>query len=399
MDFLGENRVSDYRFPANELRTLLAKAIPEELAVFGSQMPAPRNLYVPTIHARALHPDTMLVVGIRGSGKSFWWTALQSAEHRRLVANCLQRAEVNDNTRISPGFGAAIDPNNFPGKIILAKLLEDYEPRDIWRAIVIRHVLGNASELPANDWRERIVWIKDNPENVERALYKADQDLYSQQQKHLILFDALDRTADDWPTMRRLLKGLLQVLLEFRDTLSIRPKAFVRPEMMEDPQVRAFPDASKVLNNKVELIWPTVDLYGLLWQYLANEREHGEVFRKGCREGFRHTWSSRMPSGSYHRPCVPKRRSALSSMPSADHGWGGIGDVGSHILGCQVIWQTRAAKPAREVFLPHYVKHHEMCFAHNRSMPYIMRESNVVCRKRLGLGFVRWRRTIPGYRN
>ncbi len=72
--------------------------------------------------------------------------------------------------------------------------------------------------------------------------------------------------------MYTIVRGLLQVLLEFRSYKRIRPKAFLRADQLEDSSVAAFPDSSKVLSQKVELSWPRNELYGLLWQHLANGR-------------------------------------------------------------------------------------------------------------------------------
>lgn len=96
-----------------------------------------------------------------------------------------------------------------------------------------------------------------------------------------MLFDALDRTADDWKTMNQLVRGLLQAVLDFRSYNRIRPKMFVRPDQIEAPEVAAFPDSSKMLSQKTELYWPRIELYGLLWQHLANEPAL-EIFREGC---------------------------------------------------------------------------------------------------------------------
>ena len=50
------------RFDPEQLRLALADALPSET----DEKPAPRHLYVPPRHARALSPDNSLVVGIRG---------------------------------------------------------------------------------------------------------------------------------------------------------------------------------------------------------------------------------------------------------------------------------------------------------------------------------------------
>ncbi|MBF0529647.1 MAG: hypothetical protein HQK55_10325 [Deltaproteobacteria bacterium] len=110
---------------------------------------------------------------------------------------------------------------------------------------------------------------------------------------HLVLFDALDRTADDWKTMHALVRGLLQAMLDFRSYKRIRLKVFVRPDQIEDPEVATFPDSSKVLSQKTELYWPRNELYGLLWQYLGNDSTKGKQFRDGCRDLTSLEWAER----------------------------------------------------------------------------------------------------------
>ena len=94
----------------------------------------------------------------------------------------------------------------------------------------------------------------------------------------LILFDALDRCADDWKEMYQAIRGLLQTALEMRSYRRLRVKVFLRSDQVDESKIADFPDASKVLSSVVELSWPRNELYGLLWNYLANG-ENGHVFR------------------------------------------------------------------------------------------------------------------------
>lgn len=277
--------MSDYRFP-QEIRELIRDALPQETAVFG-QTPDLRYTFTPAGHTRALHPDAMLVVGIRGAGKSFWWTVLQSPEHRKMVAHMMPKSGISGETKVSVGFGERSLPDNYPGKDTLMQLTEQFDPRQVWRTIVLRQVIkitGQEQVLPNDSWLGTVRWVSDHPERVERLLFGVDQKLDQADIHYLVLFDAIDRTADDWPIMLRIIRGLLQVLLEFRSYKRIRPKAFIRPDHLEDTKTADFPDSSKVLNQKVELRWPRNDLYGLLWQYLGNEPQKGELFREGCRQ-------------------------------------------------------------------------------------------------------------------
>jgi hypothetical protein len=224
----------------------------------------------------------MLVVGIRGSGKSFWWAALQREDLRAVIG---QAVGVREGTPISTGFGERSSPDDYPGKDVLGSLAGKLESRKIWQTVVLSHVAKD--RLPPSfrsmTWGDRVRWLRKNPETVERALADQDADLQRQDRHHLVLFDALDRTADDWVIMDDLVRGLLQVVLEFRSYRRIRLKVFVRPDQIEHRSVTDFPDSSKVLAQQTELLWPRNELYGLLWQYLANEPNTGELFREGCR--------------------------------------------------------------------------------------------------------------------
>jgi len=263
-----------------DLRDLIVKALPEETSRYGTA-PELRHTYLPTAHVKALHPDNMLVVGIRGSGKSFWWAALQQKEHRALLG---ERLNISETTIISTGFGERSSPDNYPGKDVLASLMEQYEAREIWQMVVVWHV--GKSLLPEfasqEKWKDRVKWVKHHPEEVERCLFSVDNELESQDNYHLVLFDALDRTANDWKNMHALVRGLLQVLLDFRSYKRIRLKVFVRPDQIDDPSVFSFPDSSKIRSQRTELNWPLKELYGLFWQYLGNESNNGNIFRDGC---------------------------------------------------------------------------------------------------------------------
>jgi len=271
-----------YKFPSN-LRELIMAALPEDTSLYG-KTPELRHTYLPATHVKALRPESMLVVGIRGAGKSFWWAALQQSEHLGAIG---RQVGLSQGSIVSTGFGEKPNPDRYPGRDVMLSLVENgIEARRIWQTIVLKHVGGNKlSESFASretSWQDRVEWIQDNPEQVERCLFDVDNELEKQGIYHLVLFDALDRTADDWETMHVLVRGLLQVLLDFRSYNHIRLKAFVRPDHIEDPSVAAFPDSSKILSQKTELYWPRNELYGLFWQYLTNEPSMGHLFRKGC---------------------------------------------------------------------------------------------------------------------
>ena len=283
--------MTDYHFPS-KIRELIQDALPRDMAVFG-QPPDPRYTFTPLRHSRALDPDAMLVVGMRGAGKSFWWSALQIQEHRRILERWLPGSGIKENTIVSKGFGERPSPDDYPGKDTLVQLCDRFDPRHIWRTIVFLRVVGDSPQtdsISSKSWEEKVEWVVRRPETVERLLFQADEILGQDNVKHLIIFDALERTADTWPLMLKIIRGLFQVLLEFRSYRGIRPKAFIRPDHIEDSKAVDFPDSSKILGRKVELRWPRNELYGLLWQYLCNEPRQGSLFRDACSDILKVQW-------------------------------------------------------------------------------------------------------------
>lgn len=267
------------RFFPLEWRERLIAALPDETSLYG-KIPKAGHLYLPATHGKALHPDTMLVEGMRGSGKSFWCAALQDPKLRTLIG---ARFGIDAQTQVSVGF-SEVPAEDVPGRDTLESLLNPagIDARLIWRTVVFRLVVEQAPETfqRLGLWKERIAWVVDHPEQVDQAFIQADRKLAQEGRYHLVLFDALDRIANDWPPMNTLVKGILQVVLDFRVYRKIRLKVFARPDQLSDPLVSAFPDASKVVTSKVSLQWPRTEMYGLLWQYLGNDPEFGAQFRQ-----------------------------------------------------------------------------------------------------------------------
>jgi hypothetical protein len=96
------------------------------------------------------------------------------------------------------------------------------------------------------------------------------------------LFDALDRTSNDWQRMDDIVRGLLKTVLWLKPFPGLYAKVFLREDQAERT-VFNFPDASKLIATKAELTWAQYDLHGLLWQRLINAPEaHGKLFREIC---------------------------------------------------------------------------------------------------------------------
>lgn len=277
--------------------TILRKAISDSLPQNDqSNVDAePRFTYVPPSHAKALNPEHTIVEGMRGAGKSHWWNALTSLDQRKYLQKGFPESGISDNIIVELGFGtgASLSPkSNWPSKDVLKSLLlKGFSPRDIWKAVLATCAnLDLPDDLINAKWTQKITWVSNNPEDFEELLYQKDQEFFNSDKTLLILFDALDRLADDWSEIRPLAKALFQLGLDVRSTKKIRFKIFVRPDMLEDKTILAFPDSSKLIARKVTLSWQRVDLYSLFYQCVSNDINGGKHFREVCKEYFHLTW-------------------------------------------------------------------------------------------------------------
>lgn len=262
---------------STKIREAIIAAIPYETSNYG-QSPDPGRVYLPRAHAKALKLESNLVVGSRGVGKSFWTAALNATDLRMMLGSSVRELE---HTQVSVGFAVNENIDVYPNMEVFADLLRlTYTPYEIWRAVVLRCLAGVAGEsVPVDDWRATTAWVKSSPEPLAKCMQKANATLQENGKKGLVVFDALDRSSNDWRTMDAIVRDLLRIILWLKSYPAIHAKVFLR----EDQFVRTvtdFPDASKLLATKSELTWHPHDLHGLLWQLLCNAPEkHGEALR------------------------------------------------------------------------------------------------------------------------
>ncbi len=257
------------------------------------ETPAPEHVYLPRSHLRAMDPNTLLVTGMRGAGKTFWWSALQEGVVRQLVG--AQRSTLGENTEVRTGFGVRPVLAEYPNKDVLHNLIDDgFQPRAIWRTVHAWQLAPNDHPIKqCHSWPSRTRYVSTNAEATEHLFQERDAELDRKGVYLLILCDALDRCADDWKEMYRTIRGLLQTAIELRSYRRLRVKVFLRSDQIDESRIGDFPDASKILSSAVELNWPRHELYGLLWHCLANGRL-GTAFRTFFQAG---DWPSMTVAG------------------------------------------------------------------------------------------------------
>lgn len=251
------------------------------------ERPDARYVHLPPSHVKAMNPNNMLVTGMRGAGKTFWWAALQERSIRRLIEQATGSSTLSEDTEVKTGFGIRPAPNDYPDKDVLRDLLRiGFEPRIIWRAVQAWQLAtADHPVRHTKNWKERINYVNREPETIARLFHERDAEFVSRGVLHLSLFDALDRCSDDWKDMYHLIRGLMQTALDIRSYKRLRVKIFLRSDQVDETRIADFPDASKVLSSSVELSWPASELYGLLWHSLVNGT-HGDAFRRFLSDQF-----------------------------------------------------------------------------------------------------------------
>lgn len=256
---------------AQALRAAILAA-PLETSNFGEE-PRPGTLYIPLSHLKALRLDAHVVVGGRGVGKSFWTAALQSEPLRNLLGSSAPELE---GVEVRVGFSNTEAIDCYPNADVFAAFLDQGgDPYDLWRAVVLSWVAERTKQaIPVANWQETVSWLKSEPQAAAR-LMQQERDW-----RGLILFDALDRTSNDWQRMDSIVRGLLRAVLWLKTFPGLYAKVFLREDQAERT-VFNFPDASKLTATKAELTWARHDLHGLLWQRLLNApNSHGERLRE-----------------------------------------------------------------------------------------------------------------------
>ena len=287
-----------------DLREQLLKAL-EKIPTDGSTSHW-SDVYVPVSHLQALHPDRMVVEGMRGSGKSFWTGVLVNPDLRRELGNQplgidLKAALASITQCHAIALDINIAANTFPSISELPQLLAlpGVTAETIWCVAILRlFPVDPLLEMPPstdtyNLWLAPVAWAGLNPGRVARALDMLDQRLVSANEVALVVFDALDRVSHDLAEVSSITAGLLRVMLNLRFAKGLRLKAFIR----EDILARSGPsvvDGSKLLNNQVKLQWTQADLYGLAFYRIA---QHASIFRTRFAQIAKATW--KLNAGRY----------------------------------------------------------------------------------------------------
>jgi hypothetical protein len=235
--------------------------------------------FLPEGHRGVLDLRRQLVVGNRGMGKSFWTHALLSPELRSRLADAYGHRPLS-TAAVFVGFNGSekVSPTAPTIDEVTTLLARGAPPELIWRAVLIRIATKHLSDSAHKPLVEVLSSLQADPNRYSVELSVADEKLTGAGSTLLIVFDALDRLARDWESIRKLTRALLSVAVGLQSFRSIRAKIFMRADQFSDQYLFGFPDSSKIKNDHVNLIWRPAELYGLLlFELLRNERSRNPL--------------------------------------------------------------------------------------------------------------------------
>jgi len=232
----------------------------------GGSIPSLDEIYAPETHAAALDPKSPIVQGTRGTGKSFWAAVLGDNELRATAATAYPQLGLD---RLEVAFGyTGIEGVEGVGRDRLDQCVPPDGGPEEARAFFWATILRAQSDAKARPSLRELLPDARDPDRRNHALSVTDLRLRHSGKTLLIVYDALDTVATSWPRRRMLTQALLEVVWAMRAYRAIRVKLFLRPDQIEDDELR-FVELPKLQTGAVRLTWSGTDLYGLLFARLS----------------------------------------------------------------------------------------------------------------------------------
>lgn len=260
------------------IRSALA-TLPSDHDAAGAYSPKKEEIFYPDQHANALDLNTTVVVGARGTGKSFWAGVLGQDETRGATASAYPNLGLN-RLIVKPGYTGLSDTDVNPNTID-KWILRDQEAGQapaFWRAVIIRAgqwaLESDKKPQPIGEVLKKY----SDPDDADSALRSLDKQFADCDRTLLVTFDALDTVSREWVRSSRLVDALFEVIWALRVRRSIRAKIFIRPEQLDDETLK-FVELPKLRSGRVELEWGQTDLYGLLYWRIFGSQNATDNFR------------------------------------------------------------------------------------------------------------------------
>ncbi|MDQ2100717.1 MAG: hypothetical protein QQW96_24115 [Tychonema bourrellyi B0820] len=243
----------------------------------------------------ALEPNTLLILGGRGVGKTELFRLLAIPSGRESLVESLKIRSLPDLSKTTwiAGFGrtrtaekrfptpesvemqmdkaTSIEWRSFWIGLILGGLLqqEDFKFKDF----LIEQIGTEIVNILRDDLPRLSIWqpiVNQNLEKLNSVLDKLDQKLIEADDWLFVTYDELDRLVASYTALASPIRELLALWLNRWGRWDrIRPKIFLRTDLFRE-DVFSFPDASKLQAHQIRLEWKHSWLYQLLVKRLAN---------------------------------------------------------------------------------------------------------------------------------
>lgn len=255
-----------------EIRRLLVD-LPTDHDADGAHKPNVGDVFAPEQHASALAPSTLIVVGARGAGKSFWAGVLGHDDTRQLAAEVYPRLGL-DRVVVAFGYNGFDTGSAVTSRTVEARTQQGGHETAVlfWQSVLLRGALSTVQDVEADEPISAFMAKYADPEDYEARLRQVDKQLDGSDKTCLILFDALDTLSREWSQLTRLTDALFEACWLLRARRRIKAKVFIRPDQLNDEGLK-FVELPKLRSGRVELDWSRADLYGLLFTRMA-EAEH-----------------------------------------------------------------------------------------------------------------------------
>ncbi|SFU84948.1 P-loop ATPase, Sll1717 family [Alicyclobacillus macrosporangiidus] len=253
-----------------------------------------RNFLVIGDYRYALDPDTLLILGGRGVGKSALFQVLNLPEGAGALVDATNSlVSLNwQHTYWIRGFGKVQQDSSFPTPETVSDYMTSQDAiawRAFWIGLVLGRILQDCPPEVQRFVRERLPnecialmehglsklsrWfplIRQNLETTNDVLDQLDKALLTTDSWLFVTYDELDRLVPSYRELSIPIRELLALWLDrWRRWHRIRPKIFLRSDLFGVDRLQ-FPDASKFSGHQVRLDWSPNWLYRLLVKRLAN---------------------------------------------------------------------------------------------------------------------------------
>ncbi len=237
-------------------------------------------------HLRLLHPDVVLVVGPRGSGKTEIARVLTDAALFDAVKHYAPAVRLPDGEsewlRVYPARSKSFEGVGL--RTFMHAVGDGTETlRELWFAYLVRALHDYLDEQGRIDVAPLLAPAAANVEAIHRAFRKLgtkpvvvldrlDEQLERQGRYLFATYDELDTLGNgDWKLVEAGVRGLVALWAAYaRRWQRIRAKLFLRTDLYERHARAGGADLAKLAAARVELVWSDRDLYGQLLKRMAN---------------------------------------------------------------------------------------------------------------------------------